>query len=456
MAENLPALQQKAVTLRDYLNDDRIKGQLELALPKWMSIDRLLRIVFTSTMKNPKLLDCTKESLLQSIMQCAQLGLEPILGRAYLIPYKNKKQINGQWQKVLECQFQPGYQGLVDLARRSGQVKDVYAQVVYENDEFLIEYGTERKLSHKPHLGNNPGDPIGAYAVWESTDGLKSFEFMPLHEIYKRRDKSQAYQFAESGNAGSGGSKKDSIWHVWEGEQMRKTVIKHSAKLQPASIEIMEAVELDDSADLGRSQLGMFTGSPEYAALEAPPLPTEPDTSEFDELLSQKVVPDDLSLPKFLAITAKANDTTIPNLKVRAGENFDAFWVAFEAWQAKQEPEKQATQGTALQCDCGFWAKTERGLKKHITQQHGGEPEKTAQGPGPDDTEVKQQAKLTEEQQEEVEIGMTLAAVRAFGGDITAAAKAELGMTVLPNTLDGANALKDKCSELYNAQNRAV
>ncbi len=63
-----------------------------------------------------------------------------------------------------------------------------------------------------------------------------------------------------------------------------------------------------------------------------------PDTSKFDALLAQKVVPDDLSMPNFLTVTATAHNTTIEKLKAEAGEDFDRFWKAFEKWQAKQKP----------------------------------------------------------------------------------------------------------------------
>ena len=87
-------MEEKALTVpgtpqkfQNYLFSEDIKKKFEMAVPKWMSVDRLLRVIFASVMRNPKLLQCTTESLLSSVMQCAQLGLEPILGRAHLIPY---------------------------------------------------------------------------------------------------------------------------------------------------------------------------------------------------------------------------------------------------------------------------------------------------------------------------------------------------------------------------------
>ena len=80
-------------------------------------------------------------------MVSAQLGLEPgTLGYCYLVPYQNKK--TGQ----LEIQFQLGYKGILELVRRSGQVENIEARVVYEKDKFDFEYGLTPKLVHKPAL----------------------------------------------------------------------------------------------------------------------------------------------------------------------------------------------------------------------------------------------------------------------------------------------------------------
>lgn len=343
--EKLPALQEKAVTLRDYLNLPNIKKALSDALPKWLEIDRLLRIVFTSAMKNPKILDCTKESLLQSIMMCAQLGLEPILGRGYLIPYNNSVYVDGRWVKQLECQFQPGYQGLVDIARRSGEVRDVFASVVYSNELFDIEYGTSRKLIHNPHLGENPGEPIGAYAVWELKDGVKPFEFMPLHELYKRREISQAYKYAiknpDNKNA------QDCPWIVWPEEMMRKTVIKHSAKLQPASIEYMaQAIELDNMAEIGASQVGMFRDDIGFKTLPPESEKLVPPTDKpktFDELakMQDEYEGNEKFLEALVLDNSKRSKETVEQFKIRATEDFANFWKYFldNLEKARKDPK---------------------------------------------------------------------------------------------------------------------
>ena len=109
--------------------------------------ERFTRITLSALSTNAKLQETTPQSFLGAMMTAAQLGLEPNtpLGQAYLIPFRNKG--------VLECQFQLGYKGLIDLAYRSGQISVIQAHTVYENDEFEYELGLDPKLKHVPAKG---------------------------------------------------------------------------------------------------------------------------------------------------------------------------------------------------------------------------------------------------------------------------------------------------------------
>ena len=368
--KELTTVQAKAVSLKNYLHRDNVKEQFAAAIPEWLSVDRMLRVVFTSVMKSPKLLECTQESILSAVMQCCQLGLEPILGRAHLIPYLNSKLINGTWQKVYECQFQPGYQGLIDLGQRSGKIANVYALVVYEKDFFEHEEGFNRKLNHRPYPGEDAGKPIGAYAVWELANGVRTFDFMYLHEIYKRRDVSQAYQYAAAALAKNKNDKKalETPWIKWEADMMKKTVIINSSKTKPASIEFMQAVELDGSAEMGRSQLGMFIDTsklPELdmdlpeADIEPAADPEPPNTSEFYGLVEKQTgkkfeygekdgKPTD-KLSEFISVSAKAQRPSIDSatmMSMVTEESFPGFWNAYERYlQAAQASPKAGKDG---------------------------------------------------------------------------------------------------------------
>ena len=243
MATTAVSTVEKARSLRAYMEKENIKLQFQLALPKWLTVDRFYRVVFSSMMTNPKLMECSIESILSSLMKCASLGLEPVLGRAHLIPYQNNKKAG----RPLEMQMQPGYQGLMDLATRSGRIRDIQPYVVYEKDEFDLKYGDANTITHTPHRPlKDAGKPIGGYVVFEYSDGFRKKYWMDIDEIYdNHRSKSQAYNYAVKNG------QKDTPWIEYESDMIKKTLIKSGSKYVPASIEFMEAAHIDDAMELG-------------------------------------------------------------------------------------------------------------------------------------------------------------------------------------------------------------
>ncbi len=232
--------EQKTKTLQDLLfKNPRMRRQIEMAIPKHLTPDRLLRVAMTSIRTNPALLDCTPQSLLACVMGCAQLGLEPepFLGQAYLVPYYNKK------KGCREAQLIPGYRGYIALARRSGQVESVSAQCVYENDDFDLQYGIDEKLNHKPARGDR-GDLVGAYVIFKYKDGGYSFDYMPKGDIEKIRRRSKS---PDSGP-----------WATDYEEMAKKTVIRRHVKIAPLSIEMAAAANAEALAMAGETQTSMF------------------------------------------------------------------------------------------------------------------------------------------------------------------------------------------------------
>jgi recombination protein RecT len=206
------------------------------ALPKHLSIDRLIGIALTSISKTPKLLKCTRSSLLGSIIQAGKLGLNPdgVLGEAYLIPYFNKK------KGVHECQFMTGYRGLISLAYRSNQVASIEARVVYEKDRFEYEYGLNSKLVHVPATGEH-GELTHAYCVVKFQSGGSVFEVMTRDEIELIRLISK--------------NKDGEIWEKYYPEMAKKTVIRKTSKICPLSVDFQTAVGLEEQVVmLDRSQ----------------------------------------------------------------------------------------------------------------------------------------------------------------------------------------------------------
>lgn len=238
----------KPQTIAGLLTDPKIKQQMALALPKHVTADRLARIALTEVRKVPKLAQCDQTSFLGAIMQCAALGLEPggALGHCYLIPFENRR------QERTEVQFIVGYRGMLDLARRSGQIVSLEARTVHAKDHFEVELGLDSKIVHKPAWNEVDRGPVTfVYAVAKLKDGGTQFEVMSRVELEAIRDKSQGYstakRFAKDGVI-------NSPWASHFDEMAKKTVIRRLFKYLPVSIEIQRAVGLDEQAEAGLPQ----------------------------------------------------------------------------------------------------------------------------------------------------------------------------------------------------------
>ena len=219
------------------------KGELAKMLPKTLSIERLLKVAQIAATTTPALAKCDVPSLVGAIGQCAQMGLEPntVLGHAYLVPFNTKRKgPDGQERWVNSVQVIIGYKGLIDLARRSGQIVSIAAHEVCANDHFELVYGLDEKLNHTPAMGER-GEIIGFYAVAKLKDGGYSFEFMSLYQVVDIMKATQS-------KGGYGPWKEHFI------EMGRKTAIRRLAKYLPLSIEFQTAVALDNQAEGGRDQ----------------------------------------------------------------------------------------------------------------------------------------------------------------------------------------------------------
>ena len=134
-------------------------SQLSKLLPKVITPQRFMSVVINVIQDDPKLQECTAVSLVRCIFQSAQLGLVPGLRRqSYLVPFNNKK--TGR----KEAQLLIGYQGLMDLARRSGEIFKIDAKEVYQGDTFRYTDGYDDTLVHEPDQSGdavrNEPDPI--------------------------------------------------------------------------------------------------------------------------------------------------------------------------------------------------------------------------------------------------------------------------------------------------------
>ena len=216
------------------------RANLAAVLPKHVDADRMLKLALGAMRTTPKLLNCNVESLMGAVVTCSTLGLEPNtpLGHAYLIPFENRQ------KGTTDVQIVFGYKGLIDLARRSGQIISIAAHEVCQNDEFHFSYGLDEKLIHKPALTGR-GEPIAFYAVAKLVGGGYAFEVMGRDQIEEIRDASQNYKFARE--------KGKTVWGQHFVEMGRKTVLRRLFKYLPVSIELATAANIDSNTEAGKA-----------------------------------------------------------------------------------------------------------------------------------------------------------------------------------------------------------
>lgn len=204
------------------------ESQLLKVLETPEKVARFTREFYTLLQNEEHLLACTPKSLIGVAIQSAQLGLslDKVRGLAYVVPYKGI------------ATFQIGYQGYIELARRSGEIKNIFANIVYEGDYFVHEYTINGPvLVHKPVSPSKRGNRIGVYMVANFTTGGNHAEFMWSEEVEKIK------------KIAPGASRSDSPWKLHEDAMWKKTAIKRSSPYLPLSVEARYAVKIDELQD---------------------------------------------------------------------------------------------------------------------------------------------------------------------------------------------------------------
>lgn len=273
--------QERVTTLRDLLA--RSQKQLAAALPRHMKPEHMIRVALTAVQTTPRLMECSPQSILGSVMRAAELGLELSgpLGQAYLIPRYNKK--TGQ----SEANFQLGYRGVIDLCDRSGNLaSSPHARVVRPGDTFWYRYGTSPKIHHVPG-DKETTDWTHVYAVVFFRRGGTDFEIMTKGQVMAHAERySQGFKSAY-----------DNPWKSAPEAMAKKTVILALLKRVPVSVEVRqglakedEPVTVDAEVTASPSRMdelaGMLAGPAQYEEQPAgatPDQPRERQPGEDDE-----------------------------------------------------------------------------------------------------------------------------------------------------------------------------
>ncbi len=249
-------------------------AQIKSVLAKSSSLtpEKMARIALNELRGNEFLTKCAlsnPEAYVNAIVQAAHLGLEigGVLGQAYLVPFKG------------EIKMMVGYRGLLSLARRSGEITSINAEIVYSNDAFDLSLGLEANVMHKPKIIGDRGSPVLVYMVAHFRDGGHHFEWMSVDEVMKIKERSSAVQSAKK-------SGKTTPWDTDTDEMIRKTVVRRGWKYLPMSIEMQSAQQIESAIEQDRTVMidsndgTVLIGIPTQTEKELLPVGIPPQTEK--------------------------------------------------------------------------------------------------------------------------------------------------------------------------------
>ena len=214
---------------------DVAAARIRAVLPPGIDPERFIQTVLGIYNRTPDLQACTTDSIIQSLIKAAEIGLVPNTahGHAYLVPF-NKKQKNGSWVK--EAQLVVGYKGYMYMGTKYGIFAAIDSRDVYARDHFEVVFDPEPRMIHRPYLGDDDRGPLThvyAYGKLKSGAGVV-FEVMTRRQIEAVRDSTA------KGDKGPS--------HIWLGnfeEMAKKTVLRRLLKDQPCDDALAKAIGYD-------------------------------------------------------------------------------------------------------------------------------------------------------------------------------------------------------------------
>lgn len=213
----------KPATLMSVLSGPEFQASIAQVLPSHLTAERFVKIALGAFRKTPKLKECTQVSLIDCLMKCSELGLEPDGRLVHLIPYEDRR------NNITECQLIIDYKGLVELALRSGDVVSIHADKVCQNDEF--EYDRGQVVRHRIDFRQPRGDVFAYYCIIRLKDGSEKAEVMSLEEVQGIMARSKAKNYGP--------------WVTDFHEMGKKSVFKRASKWLRMSPEFRMAYDRD-------------------------------------------------------------------------------------------------------------------------------------------------------------------------------------------------------------------
>ena len=220
-----PTIEQLSADLRDQMKP------IESMLPAGMEVKRFMRTAINAISTHAqadKLLKADRQSLFNACQKAAGDGLLIDGREATLVVFRDNKQN----KEVVS--YIPMVQGLVKLARNSGDIGSVIAEVVHQNDKFVYRPGIDSEPLFNPDWFGDRGQPVGCYAVVTTKDGEKITSVLPRDRILA---------------IGQGGRNSDQYVPgkgAHYGEWWKKTAIKNVLKYAPKSTCLESAMSHDN------------------------------------------------------------------------------------------------------------------------------------------------------------------------------------------------------------------
>ena len=190
-----------------------------------------------------KLQACEPVTLMYAALKATalRLPLDPNLGQAYIIPYKNNR------EHKTEAQFQIGWKGFIQLAIRSGQFQAINTTDIRDGELKGYDLMTgEVNVQAVPDRENKP--VVGYLAYFKLTNGFAKSLYMTAEEIEQHATRySQSYR---------GKYKDSSLWATDKDAMAKKTVLKLLLnRFAPLSVDMQRAVQADQSVLHGDGKL---------------------------------------------------------------------------------------------------------------------------------------------------------------------------------------------------------
>lgn len=237
-----------APTIRDLVQAQQ--AAIEVQLAGAFNSAAFVRAAISEISKSPGLQQATSQSVLGSIMLAAQLKLEigPALGHFYLTPRKDKG--------VQVCVPIVGYQGLIELAYRSGRIGKIETFLVREGDKFDYGANSERGrfFDWSPADYDETRDWTGAVVTASITGGSTVWAYMPKDKILARRP-----------NGWERGP-----WKTNEEEMARKTLVREIAPYLPKSTEFGQAVTVTRDVEENGAKVEHIAGVHDLVVVNEP------------------------------------------------------------------------------------------------------------------------------------------------------------------------------------------